>query len=150
MMDRMRVSSPDFEPHSRLADRHAADDRDEAPRLVVADIPPSAVELALICHDPDAPLPRGFDHWLRYGLPAVPGDITAADVPHRDAVNDVGRVGWSGPMPPLGHGIHHYYFWVYALSVPVEGEPTRLEFLERYGDRIVAQERIVGLYSRGE
>ncbi|MFX0543136.1 hypothetical protein ACEWPM_015570 [Roseovarius sp. S4756] len=51
-----------------------------------------------------------------------------------------------GPQPPEGHGKHHYYFWVYALNTTVEGTPTREEFLDKYADNIIEQNRIVGLY----
>ena len=45
-------------------------------------------------------------------------------------------------------GEHHYYFWVFALSRPVEGTPSREEFLDQYADAIIEQARTVGLFSR--
>jgi hypothetical protein len=36
---------------------------------------------------------------------------------------------------------------VYALSEHVEGTPGRQAFFARYSDRIVAQERLVGVFS---
>jgi Raf kinase inhibitor-like YbhB/YbcL family protein len=144
----MKVTSPDFEPGGRLDDRHSFGSENVAPRIVVSDVPEGTRELALILHDPDAPLPHGFTHWLRYGLPAHAGEISSDAVAHRDGVNEFGKRGYGGPMPPVGHGPHHYFFWVYALSEPVAGEPGRLQFLDEYADRIVAQARVVGVYSR--
>ena len=53
-----------------------------------------------------------------------------------------------GPQPPEGHGLHHYYFWIYALDTKVIGEPSREEFLEKYADNIIEQNRIIGTYQR--
>lgn len=144
----MRLTSPDLEPGGLLAADHTPSGENRPPRLLVDDIPAGTAELALIVHDPDPPLPHGFTHWLRFGLPARNGEITAGDLAHRDGVNDFGNLGYDGPTPPSGHGLHHYYFWVYALSERIDGAPSRLHFLERYAERILAQERLVGTYSR--
>lgn len=117
------------------------------PTLDVAGVPAEAIELAMICHDPDAPIPRGFTHWTVYAIP--PGtDVIGRDGPGRDGPNSLGESGYTGPNPPSGHGVHHYYFWVYALDRQVSGTPTREEFLEQYGESIVEQNRVVGTYTR--
>jgi Raf kinase inhibitor-like YbhB/YbcL family protein len=144
----LQLTSRDFVSGQRLADRHAADRENVPPSLFVTGIPDGTVELALIVHDPDAPLPYGFTHWLQYGIDPVAGELHREGVQHRDGENGFGTYGWGGPLPPSGHGIHHYYFWIYALSEPVQGEPGRQEFLSRYADRILAQQRLVGVYSR--
>ena len=109
-------------------------------------MPAAAVELALICHDPDAPRPRGFTHWVVYGLP--PDLTTIGPGAGRVGPNSLGQRSYSGPNPPIGHGIHHYFFWVYALSTQVRGEPTREVFLDSYAGAIIEQNRVVGTYSR--
>ena len=145
----LSIRSDDFEWGGRLPDRLAKDAENEAPSLRISGVPSDAVELALVAHDPDAPFPFGFTHWLLYGLPATTTTVTGeADRTYRPGVNGFGELGWGGPRPPAGHGDHHYYFWVYALDTQVEGEPSREEFLTRYGDNIVAQNRVVGTYSQ--
>ncbi|MFV0285285.1 MAG: YbhB/YbcL family Raf kinase inhibitor-like protein [Demequina sp.] len=141
----LSLTSPDITDGERIDDRFAGQDGAETPRMVVTGIPEGAVELALICHDPDAPLPAGFTHWTLYGIPAVEGeiDVTAA----RPGPNDDGGVGYVGPFPPAGHGDHRYYFWVYALSEPVDGEPTRSGFLHHSADAVIEQARLTGTYS---
>jgi Raf kinase inhibitor-like YbhB/YbcL family protein len=37
--------------------------------------------------------------------------------------NGMGSYGWFGPRPPAGHGLHHYYFQVFALDEPIEMDP---------------------------
>ncbi|MGO1256235.1 MAG: YbhB/YbcL family Raf kinase inhibitor-like protein [Microbacterium gubbeenense] len=140
------VSSPDFANRTRMPDALTADFGSTAPVIEVTGVPAEAVELALVCHDPDAPMPLGFTHWTVYGIPADATRI-AGDT-GRQGVTSAGESGYFGPQPPVGHGDHSYYFWVYALSRRVEGEPTSDEFLHDYADDILEQNRIVGYYSR--
>lgn len=141
----LTIATTDFEPGGRIPERMSADGGNEAPRLSVSGVPAGAVELAVVVHDPDAPMPRGYTHWVRYGIAAQDGEVP---VDGRTGVNNAGQTDWFGPQPPAGHGDHHYYCWVYALSRPVEGEPTREEFLDRYADAIIEQNRVIGTFSR--
>lgn len=142
------ISSPAFDNDTEMDPRFSYSGGNIQPRFEIAGVPEGAAELAIICHDPDAPLPRGFTHWLLYGLPS--GTTTIAedegDVSFRPGRNGFGEDGYGGPRPPKGHGLHHYYFWVYALSSAVEGTPSREEFLRDYSDLVVEQNRIVGTY----
>lgn len=143
----LRIGSPDFEPRTRLADEFTADGGNVTPRLEITGVPAEAVELALIVHDPDAPLPLGFTHWLVYGLPANDGTVGVHGENVRVGANSAGKAEYMGPRPPAGHGEHHYFFTVYALDHHVEGTPSREEFLEGYAHAILEQNRVVGLFS---
>lgn len=147
-IDRLTISSPDFEEHGRIPFELTADGGNTVPRLEFSGAPDGAVEYAIICHDPDAPLPDGFTHWVVYGVPleATTLDVTAPGV--RVGPNGTGRSDWFGPQPPHGHGDHHYYFWVLALSRPVVGAPDRATFIAEYGDAVIEQARTVGLFAR--
>jgi len=140
------LTSPDLADHERIAERFAGQTGAQTPRLSVFGVPAGAVELAIICHDPDAPLPEGFTHWTLYGLPAQDGEIDVSA--GRAGPHDDDGVGYVGPFPPVGHGVHHYYFWVYALKARVAGTPTREQFLREYRGVVVGQARLVGTYSR--
>lgn len=145
----LAVASPDIDPLGTIAARFTLDEENDVPRIAITGVPEGAVELAIICHDPDAPLAHGFTHWVLYGIP--PHDIELgpqSDSEFRPGPNGAGLLHWIGPQPPEGHGLHHYYFWVYALDTSVEGTPTREEFLAEYGDRIVEQNRLVGTFER--
>jgi Raf kinase inhibitor-like YbhB/YbcL family protein len=142
----LKIESPDFEPLGKMKDEFAGDKGNVTPRLKISGVPKEAVELAVICHDPDAPLPRGFTHWVVYGIPPTATDLTDAANKYRIGPNGIGQTAYFGPQPPAGHGLHHYYFWVYALSVKVDGAPSREEFLDRYKDKIIEQNRVVGVY----
>lgn len=141
----LALTSPDIADGKRIDERFAGDVGAETPRLSVAGVPPEAVELAIVCHDPDAPMPAGFTHWTLYGLSAKDGEIDASA--GRPGPNDDGGIGYVGPFPPAGHGLHRYYFWVYALRTPVVGTPTREQFLREYRGEVVEQARLVATYS---
>lgn len=141
----LAISSPDIATGERIPDTHAADHGNTEPRLAISGVPSNAVELAVIMHDPDAPLPQGFTHWVLYGLSPQDGEIGSNG--HRTGPNTLGDKAYSGPQPPPGHGTHHYYFWVFALDRKVSGDPSREEFLAEYADNIVEQNRFVATYS---
>lgn len=142
----LTIHSADFSDGDRIPWRCAAEGENVTPSLTIDGVPPSAQELALICHDPDAPGPGGYTHWTVYGLAPSAGNV--ADASYREGPNDADRPGWYGPMPPVGHGTHHYAFTVYALSRPVDGEPSRAEFLRGYADAVLEQATLIGTYSR--
>lgn len=145
----LEISSPAFATGGRMDQKYAKDGGDTSPPLRWSGVPDDAVSLAVICHDPDAPLADGFTHWV---LTGIPSDVT--ELPegggddYEQGSNDFGDQGYGGPMPPEGHGPHHYYFWIYALDTEVEGPVSRREFLDRYGDNIIEQNRVVGVYER--
>ena len=148
LFDELAITSPDFENLARIPDRFTADLGNEGPAIEFSGAPAGTAELAVIVHDPDAPLPNGFTHWVVYGIPA---DATTLDLEAdgvRGAPSGTTETTWFGPQPPHGHGEHHYYFWVYALSESVEGEPTREDFLASYAGSVIEQARYVGTYSR--
>lgn len=143
----LQVTSPLFSSGGRIPDGCAFDKGNEQPDIGIHGVPEGTVELALICHDPDAPLPFGFTHWLLYGIAPDTVSVSAQQAQGlRPGRNDFGTLGYGGPQPPAGHGPHHYYFWVYALDTEVAGTPSREDFLLKYGDHILEQNRLVGVY----
>ncbi|MCD1269941.1 YbhB/YbcL family Raf kinase inhibitor-like protein [Microbacterium sp. MEC084] len=144
----LTVSSPDIAPLGPIDPRFTLEDGNQVPRISITGVPEGTVEVALICHDPDAPLPNGFTHWVLYGLPAHDVELGPdADAVYRPGPNGAGLTRWAGPQPPARHGLHHYYFWAYALDTVVEGTPNREEFLATYGENVIEQNRLVGVFS---
>lgn len=140
----LAISSADFVAGGPIPDRLAAETGNELPQVTITGVPADAVELAVVLHDPDAPLPNGFTHWVVYGIDPQAADVSAG----RLGPNGIGEAAYSGPQPPHGHGRHHYYLWVYALNRKVEGSPSREEFIANYADAIIEQNRVVGNYER--
>lgn len=144
-IDKLAISSPDIHNLERIPNEYSAAGGSKVPQLEVRGVPNGAISLSIVLHDPDAPMPFGFTHWVGHGLPAVDGNVDLAQL--AVAENTMGEAGYVGPFPPAGHGRHHYYFWVYALDTEVEGLPNREEFLSKYAGNIVEQARFVATYS---
>jgi Raf kinase inhibitor-like YbhB/YbcL family protein len=119
--------------------------------LTWAEVPEGTREIALICDDPDAPTPRPFVHWVVYKIPAdrsgLPEGSTQGAL---EGENDFGGTGYGGPMPPRGHGVHHYRFKVYALDAELEAAAglTKDRLLEAMEGQILAEGELVGTYER--
>lgn len=150
----IRVSSSAFQPGGSIPARHTGSGEDISPELHWSSLPEDTRELAVFCHDPDAPLVKpgayGFTHWLLYNLPADTPGLTEGTREGTPGGNDFGGVGYNGPAPPEGHGTHHYYFWVLALDREMDlDEGLSLEeFLRQAEPHIIGMNRVVGTYEK--
>ena len=145
------IVSSDFDNLGAIPQRCAKDGEDQSPTLSWSGAPESTVAFALICHDPDAPVPQGWTHWVLYGIPASVTELeSGAGGKYVEGRNDYGDQGWGGPQPPPGHGRHHYYFWVYALDTELGAEPglTRSQLLDRIDGHVLEQARLIGTYEQ--
>jgi len=146
----LTITSPAFETHRPIPDRHASTGEDLAPELRWSGAPSGTQAFAVVVHDPDAPLVDGFTHWVAYG---IAGDATGLPEGGGDAragTNSFGEQRYNGPAPPAGHGTHHYYFWVYALDEDLDLEPglERRALLERIASHVIEQARLIGTFKR--
>jgi Raf kinase inhibitor-like YbhB/YbcL family protein len=147
----LTVTTPAFGPGDPIPSRHTTEGDDVSPAVEWSNVPDGTRQLALVVHDPDAPLTDGFTHWVVYGIPADAGGIGEGEGPqHTEGRNDFGGVGYNGPAPPPGHGRHHYFFHLYALDSELDAGPglTRAELLERIDEHIIEQARVVGTFER--
>lgn len=145
----LEVKSPAFGFGQAIPRRHAKDGENVSPEIAWTGTPDGTREIAVICHDPDAPLPDGFTHWVAYGIPPETTRIAeGGGNQFTEGVAETGQLGYTGPAPPPGHGTHHYYFWVYCLDAPLNAAAglSRRELLDHMSDHIVEQNRIVGTY----
>jgi Raf kinase inhibitor-like YbhB/YbcL family protein len=151
----MRLESPAFNSGGAIPRKYTGEGDDVAPPLSWSDAPDNAKSFAVICHDPDAPLVTpvqyGFVHWVLYNIPGTVNALAEGTGDHTGGRNDFGKPGYGGPMPPEGHGIHHYYFWLLALDKETRFEPglTLWQLLEQAEPNVVAMNRLVGTYQRG-
>jgi Raf kinase inhibitor-like YbhB/YbcL family protein len=153
------VSSTAIASGKPIPRRHSGDGEDLSPPLSWSGVPSSAMELALIVDDPDAPTPQPWVHWVIYKIP-VGTEGLAEGVPPvgrpgypSTAVqgkNSWGSFGYRGPAPPKGHGVHRYFFKLYAL----DKELDRVEGLDKPGllnaihGHIVAEGELMGTFER--
>ena len=147
----LALSSSAFQPGSRIPKRHTGEGEDASPPLAWTGVPAGTQELALICDDPDAPRPKPWVHWVLYGLPATLRELKES---HSgvglEGPNDSGDIGWGGPMPPPGHGVHRYYFRLYALNAKLNGSRgwSKERLLEAMKGRILETAELMGTYER--
>jgi len=151
-LGQFRISSPAFSHLGRMPKRQAGDAENLSPPLEWSGAPPGTREYALLCFDPDAPLPEGVTHWVLYGIPANVNGLPEGEGPdaYTGGLNIAGKSGYLGPRPPPGHGLHHYYFWVYALDSPLGLKPglDRHQLTEAMKGHILEQARLIGTYER--
>ncbi len=158
-MVKLILQSEAFSQNQTVPRKHTDDGDDISPPLTWSDLPEGTKELALIMDDPDAPRPEPWVHWVLYGIPAdarsLPEGVpTSARVSSPAGAlqgkNSFGNLGYGGPAPPRGHGVHHYHFKLYALDLELNLEPgaTKEALLKAMQGHILAQGELVGTYQR--
>jgi len=145
------VKSVAFEPDSALPVSCTVDGVGSPPPLTWAHVPEQTRSVAVVCEDPDAPLPKPFVHWLVYDIPA---QVNAIDADSSGACrlgeNSKKATGFAPVAPPPGHGLHHYHFQVFALDTALDLAPGagRAALVERMAGHVLAWGELVGTYQR--
>jgi len=150
----MQLVSPAFENGGPIPKRHTGEGADVSPAVSWTQAPEGSRQFALICHDPDAPLIKpgsyGFVHWVLYNIPGSTTSLHEGIVEYTNGVNDFGKEAYAGPMPPEGHGTHHYFFWLLALGKELD-LPAGLSMWDLLGKiepEVIGMNRLMGTYSR--
>lgn len=151
----LTLNSGAFANGGSIPAKHTGEAEDVSPDLSWEHAPEGTRAFAIICHDPDAPLVTpggtyGFVHWVLYNLPATCTSLEEGSAEGTAGKNDFGKTGYGGPMPPPGHGMHQYYFWVLALDADLKLEPglSLWEFLAKAEPHLLGMNRLVGRYQR--
>jgi hypothetical protein len=161
----LEITSTAFAPGASIPTQYTGEGPDLSPPLRWTDVPDGTKELAIVCDDPDAPGREPWVHWVMYGLspalrelPEGVGRETArANKPPLPPGARHGRnswpsdnLGYRGPMPPPGHGVHHYHFKLYALDAELQlaAGATKAELLAAIDGHVLAQGELVGTYER--
>ena len=145
----MRITSPDFPENGKIPVAFARTGEDRRPWFGISGVPAGAVSLAIICHDPDAPMEGGFYHWTVWNLPADITDVPGTTLPPGavEGMTDWNEVGYGGPQPPSG--THRYNFTLYALDAMIDAPtsitPPELEALIE--PHTLATAVVTGLFS---
>ena len=150
----MQLTSSAFNDGTNIPQQYTGEGADISPQLSWTDAPEATKSFALICHDPDAPVispgSYGYVHWVLYNIPFNINSLEENTDLYTSGVNDFGNLGYGGPMPPNGHGIHHYYFWLLALDLePSLQEKLSLwELLSVVEPNVIGMNRLIAKYSR--
>jgi Raf kinase inhibitor-like YbhB/YbcL family protein len=149
----MQLTSPSFQQGAEIPSYYTSDGEDASPELSWQDAPLNVQSFVLIIHDPDAPKPGGFTHWVVYNIPPETNHI-AENVPDTERVsglgvqgkNDGGTIGYMGPAPPSG--THRYFFRLYALDtlLDLNVRATHKEVSDAMKGHVLAESELMGTY----
>jgi len=147
----INLTSTAFAANKPIPKKYTGEGADLSPPLSWSGVPQGTQELALICDDPDAPTPKPWVHWVAFKIP--PTQTSLPEHARENLVhgqNDFKKTGYGGPMPPPGHGVHHYHFRLYALDAPIQAGPglTKDQLLDAMKGHILAEGELVGTYER--
>ena len=147
----MQLTSASFGDGQEIPVRHTCDGANVAPDLAWSEVPRDTQSLALCCTDPDAPSGT-FTHWTMWNLDLALGGLPEGHVPPAasQGTNGFGEVGYGGPCPPRGHGLHHYRFQLWALRRPLDLEEgaSPESFTAALLNDEVGHVELVGVYER--
>jgi Raf kinase inhibitor-like YbhB/YbcL family protein len=151
----MRLTSTVIQQGSEIPPLYTSDGENISPELSWQDPPDKKQSFVLIVHDPDAPRPGGFTHWVLYNIPSATSHIDE-NISHDEKVagwglqgkNDGGKIGYVGPAPPSG--THRYFFRLFALDKMLDLAPgaTHKEVSAAIKGHILAQAELMGTYEK--
>ncbi len=152
------VTSAAFQDNGDIPSRYSRAGGNISPALSWSALPKKTASLALICEDPDAPGHDPFTHWVLYNVPpnlqGLPEGVAQGAQPEaipgaEQGRNDFGNVGYDGPAPPRGDGIHRYQFQIYALDemLPLSPGVTAEAVWQAIKDHVLGKGVLVGVYS---
>lgn len=151
----MQLTSSAFEQGGEIPSSFTGDGENISPELSWKDAPAQTKSFALIVHDPDAPMPGGFTHWLVYNISPVTAHIEE-NVQQEEQVrglgtqgkNDGGKIGYTGPAPPSG--THRYFFRLCALDSMLNVGPgaDHKEVTAATRGHVLAQAELMGTYEK--
>jgi len=145
----MEIKSTAFENEAQIPAAFTCDGQDLRPPFSVSGVPKGTKSLAIMFHDPDAPV-GDWLHWSAWDLTPDTGSIVSESLPDRavEGLTSSGITGYRGPCPPSG--THHYIFDLYALDTTLNlPSGTDRKTLETaLGGHVLATARLTGLYRR--
>jgi Raf kinase inhibitor-like YbhB/YbcL family protein len=156
------IASVAFGSGQPIPQKYTEDGQDVSPPLAWKDAPTGTKQWALICDDPDAPSNEPWVHWVLYGVPATihalpEGVKTSAQLSQpkgalqgKNSWTNGRTVGYRGPAPPKGHGVHHYHFKLYALdsTIKLGAGMTKSDLLKAIDGHILGVGELIGTYER--
>ncbi len=146
----MQITSPAFGENESIPSKFTCDGESVSPALEISGIPESAKSLAIIIHDPDAPVSGGFTHWVVFNVNPDIKEIKENSVPENaiEGTIGTGKTGYTGPCPPSG--THHYQFRLYALDsrLALDSSAEKEDVEKAMEGHVLDQAILVGLYKR--
>ncbi len=131
--------------------------RNISPGFSWEDPPTSTKSFALSIIDPH-PVANNWVHWFMIDIPfrerkLAEGASGTHMIPpgSRELRNSYDEVGYGGPAPPKGSGVHPYHATLYALNVAALELPqdaSLRQFERAIEGKVIAEVRVTGFYER--
>lgn len=145
----MTITSPAFTNGGAIPQKYTCNGAAVSPPIDFANVPQTALSLALEVTDPDAP-GGTFTHWLVWDIPTTVTRFKEDDVPAGviQGLNGFGKSNYGTPCPPSG--VHHYIFDCYALdnTLGLAASKGREDFENAIKGHVVAHARLIGMYGK--
>ena len=146
----MILTSPLFENGAAIPRKYTCDGGGINPELQIQNVPDGAKSLALIMHDPDAPRPGGFIHWVVWNINPRTMVVKTESVPPEsiEGMNSAGTANYVAPCPH--QGTHHYIFYLYALDAMIDCPAgAAVDFVKKEIEKhLLAKTELMGTYKR--
>ena len=159
------LKSNAFKNNQKIPIKYTCEGKNISPQLSWSDIPEGTKSFAIVCDDPDAPTKEPFVHWIIFN---INGDVK--DLPEniiskkfftkknpkislrfaKQGTNSFGEIGFGGPCPPKGHGVHRYFFKIYALNkvLRLKAGATKDKLIKAMEGHILAETKLIGKFKR--
>ena len=152
----MRLTSKSFKNGEEIPKKFTCEGENVSPELRWDNVPLSAKSLTLICDDPNAPTPEPWVHWIIFNIPPSASglhenqDIKAISGARAGKGTENSKK-YQGPCPPHGHGVHKYFFKLYALDKSLEQLEegiSKKDLLKAMNGHIIEEADLIGKYER--
>lgn len=146
----MILTSPSFENDGAIPMKFTCEGGNMNPELQIQNVPEGTKSLALVMHDPDAPIAGGFTHWVVWNIKPHTAVIKEESTPpgSMEGRNGAGRIGYTGPCPPLG--THRYEFHLYALNDKLDLASTsgKQDLEAAMENHVLGETALIGSYRK--
>jgi Raf kinase inhibitor-like YbhB/YbcL family protein len=147
----MELTSGVFGVGQPIPRKYSQEGENVSPPLSWKGAPTGAREFAIVLEDPDSTGYQPWVHWLVWGIPADKHNLAESNGSLlRQGKNSSGKTGYAGPMPPPGHGEHHYRFRIFALDTKIElkNGANKDDLFAAMEGHVLDQAELVGTYER--
>jgi Raf kinase inhibitor-like YbhB/YbcL family protein len=141
----------------KFVSRRVVGGKNVSPEVVWSDPPVTTKSFALTIIDPH-PVANNWIHWMMINIPfsgrkIVEGASRTNSLPAgaRELMNTSNELGYSGPAPPKGSGVHPYILTMYALnvsSIDLPVKSTLRQFLAAIEGKVIDEGTWTGMFGQ--
>ena len=146
----LKITSSAFSENGNIPMKYTCEGQQVSPPLEISGVPAGTKSLALIVHDPDAPMEAGFTHWVVWNIDPSMKEIPEGFKGATQGFNGAKKSGYIGMCPPTG--THHYHFMIYALDarLNINKNSGKDELDKAMKGHVLAHNDLVGLYKKSK